>query len=177
MRGPVCGRTTQHLGDRVKQHVPRSLLSVEAVSDRPKRGRPRKCQEPPAARPQPKPPPPEQPRRSARLKEKTSAAVSSPSQVSRGVSQSSVSLVSDSANVAVDVDSKIVPESAVHRHLLSSERCRLSYRDSDFSMLFRARSRNHLVVLEAVSIALLRPQLCVQKSSTLSLLSDLSKTP
>ena len=36
------GRTLQHLSERIKQHVPLSLLSQAARSSRPKRGRPRK---------------------------------------------------------------------------------------------------------------------------------------
>ena len=69
---------------------------------------------------------------------------------------------------------KYLSESAVHRHLLSDERCRVSYRDSDFSVLFRARSRAQLEVLESVCIALYKPNLCVQKLVSFSLLQDLS---
>ena len=36
------GRTLQHLSERIKQHVPLSILSQAARSSRPKRGRPRK---------------------------------------------------------------------------------------------------------------------------------------
>ena len=67
-------------------------------------------------------------------------------------------------------------QTAVHRHVLSSEECRLSYRDSDFTVVCRARSLKHLEILEAVHIGLSHPSLCVQKSSvvSLSLLSNLN---
>jgi len=65
--------------------------------------------------------------------------------------------------------SKPEPDSAIHRHLLYNENCRLSYRDLDFSVICRARSRYHLEVLEAVHIALSKPVLCVQKSYVVSL--------
>ena len=65
--------------------------------------------------------------------------------------------------------SKPEPDSAIHRHLLGSVYCRLSYRDLDFSVVCRARSSFHLQVLKAVHIAMSKPVLCVQKSYVLSL--------
>ena len=162
------GRTTQHLNDRIKQHVPRSILTDIATTDRPKRGRPRKtpAQSTPA-QPRPAPKPPPQPTRSsARLKEKRQ-------NTSSDLSQDGDTGHDTPAHVT-DLD-KNKPDSSIHRHLLSSDECRKCYRDSDFSMLYRARSRTHLEVLEAICIALFKPDLCVQKApANLSLLHDLS---
>ena len=45
----------------------------------------------------------------------------------------------------------------------------LSYEVGDFSVLTRARTKNHLNVLEAVYISVLNPVLCKQKSFVTSL--------
>ena len=37
------GRTFQHLGARIRQHVPLNLVPVAARGSRPRRGRPPKC--------------------------------------------------------------------------------------------------------------------------------------
>ena len=54
-------------------------------------------------------------------------------------------------------------DSAIGQHLLSNEMCAKNYKSESFSILFRARSDNHLKVLESVAIAQIKPALCHQK--------------
>ena len=55
-------------------------------------------------------------------------------------------------------------QSAIACHLAASKPCRETFSNSDFTVLARARSRQHLNILEAVYIWLREPILCKQKS-------------
>jgi len=155
------GRTILRLKERVRQHIPRALLTDEALVSRPKLGRPRRqredkmelAQAPHGERPPAKPP------------DMNTATVPLPSRRSARLSKEAPELKKFSAN-----------ESAVCRHLVQNVDCRRCFRDSDFSVLCRARSWKHLEVLEAIYISIHHPVLCVQKSHlSLSLYAKLSR--
>eukprot|EP00117_Sycon_ciliatum_P002314 scpid101219/ scgid7595/ len=61
----------------------------------------------------------------------------------------------------------IMKDSAILRHLTSSPACLSAVcrhgTHSHFAIQVRARNKSHLAVLEAVYIAKLKPELCVQK--------------
>ena len=59
--------------------------------------------------------------------------------------------------------------SAIACHLAANKTCSRRYKVGDFSVLTRARTKNHLNVLEAVYISVLNPVLCKQKSFVTSL--------
>ena len=143
-------------------HVPRGVLTSEAGKNRPQRGRPRTKQRT------------EQPGKGA------SAATTTATTTSRSPTPKRRSARLREKDKTRDVTterpppkppdkSTPQPDSAIHRHLLGSENCRLAYRDLDFSVVCRARSSYHLQVLEAVHIVMSKPVLCVQKSHVLSL--------
>ena len=60
-------------------------------------------------------------------------------------------------------------DSAIACHLAANKACSWRYEVIDFSELMRARTKNHLNVLEAVYIGVLNPVLCKQKSFVTSL--------
>ena len=60
-------------------------------------------------------------------------------------------------------------DSAIACHLAANKTCSRRYEVGDFSVLTRARTKNHLHVLEAVYISVLNPVLCKQKSFVTSL--------
>ena len=60
-------------------------------------------------------------------------------------------------------------DSAIACHLAANKTCSRRYEIGDFSVLTRARTKNHLNVLEAVYISVLNPVLCKQKSFVTSL--------
>ena len=60
-------------------------------------------------------------------------------------------------------------DSAIACHLAANKTCSRRYEVGDFSVLTRARTKNHLNVLEAVYISVLNPVLCKQKSFVTSL--------
>ena len=60
-------------------------------------------------------------------------------------------------------------DSAIGQHLLSNSTCAQHYKMESFSILFRARTANHLKFLEAVAIAHIKPLLCRQKKFSRSL--------
>lgn len=60
-------------------------------------------------------------------------------------------------------------QSAIACHLAANRDCCLSYRESNFKVLSRCRSKHLLNVLEAMYIYLLKPVLCKQKSFVTSL--------
>jgi len=59
--------------------------------------------------------------------------------------------------------------SAIGQHLASHPECLEGYRDSQFTVLCRARSFRHLKVLEAVFIHVHDPDLCKQKNNVTAL--------
>ena len=66
-------------------------------------------------------------------------------------------------------------DSAIAKHLSSINACRADYTDECFSVLHRARSKQHLNILEAAYISFFRPTLCRQKPKhSLYLLGDIS---
>ena len=106
------GKTSQHLSERIRQHVPRHLVEpAPDPSQKRKRGRPPKLK----------------------------------------VSPSDY-------------------QSAIACHLAANDRCREKYCDGSFSILARARSQQHLNVLESMYIRRLNPVLCKQKMSVTNLL-------
>lgn len=138
------GRTTQRLGERVRQHVPadivhRAKMGTHVSHEPRKRGRPKKN----AAENS------QVLRRSARLAAKPPCAVND-QQV-------------QSHDVLVPI---VKSDSAITRHLKSSIKC-LSAVGANvmghFKIIARARSENHLSVLEAVYIDRWKPELCAQK--------------
>ena len=123
------GRTSQSLTDRIKQHVPRGVLTPEAGKDRPQRGRPRTKQRT------------EQPEKgaSATTTTTTSRSPTSKRRSARLREKDKTRDVTTERPPPKPPDkSKPEPDSAIHRHLLGSENCRLSYRDLDFSVVCRA---------------------------------------
>ena len=60
-------------------------------------------------------------------------------------------------------------DSAIACHLAGNKTCSRRYEVGGFSVLTRARSKNHLNVSEAVYISVLNPVLCKQKSFVTSL--------
>ena len=54
--------------------------------------------------------------------------------------------------------------SAIACHLAANKECCLTYDDTDFRVLARCRSKDHLNILEAMYIHVLKPVLCKQKS-------------
>ena len=60
-------------------------------------------------------------------------------------------------------------DSAIACHLAANKACSRQYEVGDFSVLTRARKKNHLNVLEAVYISVLNLVLCKQKSFVTSL--------
>ena len=60
-------------------------------------------------------------------------------------------------------------DSAIASHLAANNACSRRYDVGDFSVLTRARTKNHLNVLEAVYISVLNPVLCKQKTFVTSL--------
>ena len=146
------GRASQRLTDRIRQHVPRGVLTPEAEKDRPQRGRPktkqRTNQPETGASTTTTSRSPTSKRRSARLREKDQTRV----------------VTTERPPPKPPDKSKPEPDSAIHRHILGSVNCRLSYRDLDFSVVCRARSSFHLQMLEAVHVAMSKPALGVQKS-------------
>ena len=116
------GKTSQHLSERIDQHVPKHLLKPASAAPKkkkkkkPGRRRPRKNTDKPA---------------SERY------------------------------------------QSAIACHLVESTDCRESFSRGTFTILSRARLRNHLNILEAIHIKLREVVLCRQKSfvTTLRLFS------
>ena len=53
--------------------------------------------------------------------------------------------------------------SAIGEHLQDHPECYENYRDDRFSIVTRARSENHLKILESLFILRTKPVLCVQK--------------
>ena len=60
-------------------------------------------------------------------------------------------------------------QSAVACHLAANTDCCRSYRESDFTVLSRCRSKQHRDVLEAMYIRCCKPVLCRQKSFVVNL--------
>ena len=56
-------------------------------------------------------------------------------------------------------------DSAIEKHLLAINSCRINYQDDCFSVLHRDRDNIHLNVLEAIYITIDHPSLCRQLSS------------
>ena len=64
-------------------------------------------------------------------------------------------------------------DSAICGHLNAINSCAVNYNDECFSVLHRARMKQHLVVLEALYILLYKPTLCKQNPKhSLNLLGD-----
>ena len=142
--GCVCGhsyvgRTTQRLGERIRQHIPAEMtnhVATHAVSPvRKKRGRPRKSS-------------PTTLRRSQRLAQKEQVL-------------SAVKPDLPAVQMAI-----CKSDSAITRHLKSSTSC-LNAVCGDvngcFKILAGGRNLYHLSILEALFIARLKPGLCAQK--------------
>ena len=53
--------------------------------------------------------------------------------------------------------------SAIAEHLLNNSDCAKNYRDSNFSIISKARSEYNLNVLESLFIKTLKPNLCQQQ--------------
>ena len=145
------GRTTQRLGERIQQHIPRDLVTAVTggVRERRKPGRPRKDG---ASRVQ-------------------SMALENEPVSSRTRSKASISTVSapSSAPAPMPISQS---DTAITRHLRDSTPCLKAVAEKAgafFSILARGRNRSHLCVLEAVTIHCRKPDLCVQKEHVKSL--------
>ena len=147
------GRTClQHLGARIRQHVPLHLLPAEAKASRPRRGRPPKStnvQPPTPSASAPDPPPPTT-RRVTRSQTASAMLQVQPTATDTEPSQSQQYDPSDY-------------QSAVAKHVVVNSQCLSKYSDSCFTVLCRARSSFHCQVLEAVLVQLRKPEICVQK--------------
>ena len=156
------GRTLQHLGARIRQHVPLSLLTLSQRTLRPRRGRP------PSTRKQTsnectndREPPTEQRTNAVQIRRRGRPRKDPPS-------TQPLPTQPDLAELT-----KMDPthfDSAIAKHLAVNPACRASYSDSHFNVLTRGRSLSHLQALESLYIRKLSPSLCVQtKTSTLKL--------
>ena len=154
------GRTAQHLGERIGQHVPNDLvvaanIDVKEVSSR---GRSKGNELlPVSANPDPRPQP-------VALRTRSKACVAALTvpyqQDLSGLSKTLAALQERKTDTAIT------------RHLKNSPAC-LSAVCADvtrrFSILARARNACHLATLEAIFIARKKPELCNQKSHVKSL--------
>ena len=148
------GRTTQRLGERIKQHIPQSLVlsaqQLKAQEDDP--GDHRLTDAPVSSR-----------TRSHDNETTVDAPVSS-----RTRSHDNKTTVQPtSASEAVDFEPQ-PSDSGITRHLKANPDCRVPFADrasanAAFRILARARNVLHLAVLEAVFIASHKPVLCSQK--------------
>ena len=138
------GRTTQRLGERVRQHVPAEIvhkakMGTCASQEPRKRGRPKKSVAETS----------QTLRRSARLAGKQACAVSE-EQI-------------ESNDVCLPI---VKSDSAITRHLKRSMHCLNAVGanvSKHFKIIAKARSENHLSVLEAIYIDRWKPELCAQK--------------
>ena len=140
------GRTSMRLGERMRQHVPKSLEQVGSTAPMSRRGRPRQtCRSP-----------------------------DTNSIASRTRSRTSMEQCGASCNAitAPNASGKGIKadygktDTAITRHLRETSTCRrgvCSDVKSHFSILHRARNADHLRTLEALYIARRKPSLCVQK--------------
>ena len=144
------GRTQHRLNARVKQHVPLHMLTDGAKVHRPTRGRPRKD--------------------GTRRVGVDLTQTGERSERRRGPPRK-CKVVRDDIVVApppkvMNVDQH---QSSIARHLAENVECAVSYDDTTFRPLAYGRSKRHLEVLEAVFIALRRPDLCAQKQNVTAL--------
>ena len=64
-------------------------------------------------------------------------------------------------------------DSAICEHLNAINSCAVNYNDKCFGVLHRARTKQHLVILEAIYILFYRPTLCKQNPKhSLNLIGD-----
>ena len=143
------GKTTQRLGDRMKQHIPDSLVQLVSPTAPPvrrDRGRPPRMQ-----------PTADTCAREVRRSDRVKATQSSPPTPLTTIRPEMVEGKSDSA---ITKHVKLSPDylRSVCNNVLSH-----------FSVVARARSKSHLNVLEAIFIARLKPGLCLQKEFAKSL--------
>ena len=148
------GRTSLRLSERMKQHVPESLLALDG-HDIPLRGRgrPRKTDQTCAAAANSV---------SSRTRSRTAATVKAANTTMR------------EGDKELALTTKVRTDTAIGRHLKESTSCRQTVCrnvKSHFRILSVARSADHLQILEAEYIACLQPALCSQKEHvrTLSL--------
>ena len=144
------GRTSQRLSERIKQHIPESLLPSVNVQRR--AGRPRKV-----TRAMDSQTPPDD-----------SVASRTRSRTARKREKPPDHVTSDQATIQLAVSGA---SSAITKHLSVSPTCLESVEpvEGRFSILSRARDLQHLQVLEAVYIAQRKPELCVQKEHLVKL--------
>ena len=143
------GKTTQRLGDRMKQHIPDSLVQLVSPTAPPvrrDRGRPPRKQ-----------PTADTCAREVRRSERVKATRSSPPTPLTTIPPEMVEGKSDSA---------------ITKHVKLSPDCLRSVCSnvlSHFSVVARMGSKSHLNILEAIFIARLKPELCLQKKFVRSL--------
>ena len=78
----------------------------------------------------------------------------------------------DIRNCTTSGNSKLL-DSAICEHLNAFNSCAVNYNDECFGILYRARTKQHLIVLEALYILLYRPTLCKQNPKhSFNLLGD-----
>ena len=157
------GRTTQRLGERMRQHVPVDLVqSAKGTQEKRKRGRPRKNETRSSTSTDNDAPISTRTRSAGRaaVRSNTQGLVSSP--VPSGAADDCVRVHAQDAN----------SDTAITRHLKHSPDCLRAVCPSvaeRFSILARGRSALHLATLEAIFIAERKPELCSQKQFIRSL--------
>ena len=143
------GKTTQRLGDRMKQHIPDAF--VQPVSPT----------APPVRRDRGRPP----------RKQPTADTCAREVRRSGRVKATRSSTPTPLATIRPEmVEGK--SDSAIRKHVKLSPNCLRSVCNnvlSHFSVVARASSKSHLNVLEAIFIARLKPGLCLQKEFFLNL--------
>ena len=139
------GRTSQRLSMRIRQHVPLHLLTSNARTLRPTRGRPRKTP--------------------VTHGEKTDQRRVCPPRKCKKEVDMAVKEVQPKGKTSAGSSTKDTYQSAIARHLAENERCRDDYDDSCFRVLCCSRSKVGLDVLEALYIRSQQPDLCVQRNN------------
>ena len=142
------GRTLQHLGARIRQHVPLHLLPSSVQSSRPRRGRP-----------------PKRTVQSVSSGDKSTVCEPSDEPGADRVRRSTRQRPTDESSTSQSSTGRDPDDyqSTIAKHLVQNPDCLSKYSDSCFSVVSRGRSKSHLEVLEAVHISLCNPSLCVQK--------------
>ena len=180
------GRTTQRLGDRIEQHIPNKLVRTATGTTKPVRtwrSRPVKditvTVNKGRRKSTPIKPPATVTRRSERLHFRNNALEQAAdtgsacgtvcdSSPGREVASGTAAMHNSyHRNGPTDNDDN-EKDSAILRHLTSPPACLSAVckhgTHSHFTIQARARNKSHLAVLEAVYIAKLKPELCVQRS-------------
>ena len=155
------GRTSQHLTERIRQHVPLHLLTSDSQrSSRPRRGRPPKTATAHVSETVPSNDDIDQTRRGRPHKTQSSSKLVEPPRT-RGRAQ-----VMPASSVPLSTNDYA---SSIAKHLAQNSSCCEKYADDCFTVLASARSPYLLAVIEALLIQKFQPSLCLQKTQSVTL--------